>query len=96
MQQEARDLSKALLTLESRTRDDAVRLRLRRWRTYVEYFEAYYPTRSEANLPRPVPGTPIPHDLIRWLQSQPAELAMVNAPADFLEWRFDKFTTWGG
>jgi hypothetical protein len=96
LQQEARGLSEALLNLENRTHDDGVRLRLRRWRTYVEYFAAYYPTRSEANLPRPVPGTPIPHDLIRWLQSQPAKLAMVNAPADFLEWRFDKFTAWGG
>jgi len=96
MQQTARDLGEALLNLENRTHDDVVRLRLRRWRIFVEYFGAYYPTRSEANLPRPVPGTPIPHDLIRWLQSQPAELAMVNAPADFLEWRFDKFTAWGG
>jgi hypothetical protein len=96
MQQDTRDLGEALLKLEHRTCDDVVRLRLRRWRTYVEYFGAYYPTRSEANLPRFVPGTPIPHDLIRWLQSQPAELAMVNAPSDFLDWRFDKFTAWGG
>lgn len=96
MARESAALQKDLKKLERRSASASIRLNIRRWRAYVEYFAAYYPTRSAKNLPRPLPGTPIPQELFRWLKSQPTELAAVNTPPEFLEWRFDKFTAWGG
>lgn len=96
LRRNVKDLSSALAALEEDAESETVALRLRRWRHYVEYFGAYYETRTAEDRPLAVPSTPIPHGFVEWVRTQPASLAMVNVPADFVEWRFDKFVAWGG
>jgi len=94
LRQEAVLLGNDFVQLEQMA-SEAVRLRLRRWRLYVEYLAAYYNARSRDNRPLPLCDTPAPHDLVRWVAALPAECAMVNAPADFVDWRFDEFVARG-
>jgi hypothetical protein len=85
LRQEAVSLSQAFLELEQ-TAVEAIQLQLRRWRTQVEAFAAYYDIRGCEHHPDTPEIQEAHRAFVTWVAALPPDLAPIQTKADFLDW----------
>jgi hypothetical protein len=73
--------------------DDAiVAERIRRLKSYMEYFKLYYQNRTEDGIPRPMKdNTVVPEELMEYAAGHPIDRDGVNMNPEFIKWRFKRF-----